>query len=300
VSESRRAIIVGSAGQDGRLLTDFLRTKHYALTLVTRTSCDITDVEQVNALVKSTNPNEIYFLAAHHHSSEAVPELQDELQAKSFAVNTIAWEYFLKAAAAYRKDCRLFYASSCLVFAANDYALLDEQSQMAQGEIYSRSKQASMQLCREYRETLALHASCGILFNHESVYRAPNYLSKKIARAAANATPLILGSLDALADWGNAADYVHAMHAMLQMPTPDDYVIATGVSHSVREFAEIAFTHVGLDYRNYVREDRSLLTRPPERRIGNATKLHTATGWEPSVSFEQMIRQLVQFERAAA
>ncbi len=297
------AIIVGSDGQDGKLLTEYLRAKNYGLTLVTRKSHDITETTQVEALVRKTSPSEIYYLAAYHHSSEMERGAAAELLEKSIEINATAWGYFLDAAAQHQKNCRLFYASSCHVFEEKKDGLIDEHSPVAPSSAYAISKQAGMELCRRYRKQHSLHASCGILFNHESVYRSEAYLSKKIAKAAAQAArnqggSLRIGNLEAVADWGAGEDYVIAMHNILQLRQPDDYIVATGVSHSVREWLDTAFRHVGLDYKNYVTEDSSLLQKQPERRIGDSTKLRKATHWQPKISFTQMIHRLVDFELA--
>jgi GDPmannose 4,6-dehydratase len=300
----RRAVIIGSAGQDGRLLTEYLQHKPYALTLVTRHTMDITDASQVQALVRDVAPDEIYYLASHHHSSEADTGTPLQLAAQSEAINVSAWQHVLEAAR-YVPKCRCFYASSCLIFTPSDTALLHEQSPMEPQETYGHTKLAAMQLAAQYRQTHGLHVSCGILFNHESTFRQPYFLSKKIAKAAADAASgrdgrLVLGNLQAVVDWGDAADYVAAMHTMLQQDSPDDYVVATGVAHTVRDFVEVAFRCAGAEYTDYVTENASLLTRRPQRRIGDATKLRLATGWEVSVSFEKMVQRLVECERKAA
>ncbi len=249
--KARRAVIIGSAGQDGRLLTEYLQQKRYALTLVTRNTLDITDATQVQSLLRDVVPDEIYYLASHHHSSEADIGTPPQLAVQSEAINVRAWQHVLEAAR-HMPNCRLFYASSCLIFAPNDTALLNEQSLMDPQEVYGHTKLAAMRLAAQYRQTHGLHISCGILFNHESVFRQPHFLSKKIAKAAADTASgrggrVVLGNLQAAVDWGDAADYVTAMHAMLQKDASDDYVVATGVAHTVRDFAEVAFRCVGAE-----------------------------------------------------
>ncbi len=302
--KARRAVIIGSAGQDGRLLTEYLQQKKYALTLVTRNTLDITDAAQVQALIRNVVPDEIYYLASHHHSSEAETGTPQQLAAQSEAINVSAWHHVLEATK-YVPNCRVFYASSCLIFAPSDTVLLHEQSPMDPQEVYGHTKLAAMRLAAQYRHAYGLHVSCGILFNHESVFRQPHFLSKKIAKAAADAASgrgghVVLGNLQAAVDWGDAADYVAAMHAMLQQDTSDDYVVATGVAHTVRDFAEVAFRCAGAEYTDFVTEDAALLKRPSQRRIGDATKLRSATGWKARVPFDKMVQRLVEFECKAA
>jgi len=144
----------------------------------------------------------------------------------------------------------------------------------------------------------------GILFNHESSLRTPNYLSKRIARAAASISragngTLSLGNLDATVDWGAAEDFVDAMHKMLQLQAADSFIVATGVPHTVSDFAEIAFNRVGLDYRNHVEVNTAHITRAPETRIGNPAKLMQATNWKITIPFDEMVVRLVEHELRA-
>jgi len=157
-----------------------------------------------------------------------------------------------------------------------------------------------------YRESYGLHASCGILFNHESPRRSETFVTRKITRAAARIKLgmqdiLRLGNLDAKRDWGYAADYVEAMWLMLQRDQPGDYVIATGESRSVREFCEKAFQHVGLDYRDHVEIDHDLY-RPAEvdRLIGDASKARRELGWQPKMSFDELVATMVAADLALA
>jgi GDPmannose 4,6-dehydratase len=165
---------------------------------------------------------------------------------------------------------------------------------------YGISKVTGFDLCRNYRETYGMYCVCGLLFNHESPRRGFEFVTRKItSRAAAIklglAKELRLGNLDARRDWGHSADYVRAMHAMLQQDAPDDYVIASGETHSVRELAEIAFAHVGLDYRDYVVVDQRFF-RPAETGVlvGDASKAKRVLGWEASYTFEQLVKEMVE------
>lgn len=164
---------------------------------------------------------------------------------------------------------------------------------------YGISKVAAFELTRNYREAYGIHASSGILFNHESPRRGYEFVTRKItsgiaAILAGRAKQLQLGNLDAQRDWGHAADYVRAMWAMLQQPAPDDYVVATGETHSVREFADIAFRTVGLDYREYVISDQRFF-RPAEvdLLLGDYSKARTTLGWYPQVAFRDLVTEMV-------
>lgn len=301
----RKAIIVGSNGQDGQLLAAHLRLKDYEVVGVGRTTHDIANPAQVEELVGSVKPDEVYYLAAHHHSSEAAPELGKVLLERSFSVNVLSFGYFLQALAEHRPQCAAFYASSSHVFPGNGSGNLSEANEKKPGSIYAITKFAGMQVCDHYRLQHGLKVSAGILFNHESSLRPANYLSKRIARAAASISregrgTLSLGNLDATVDWGAAEDFVDAMHRMLQLEAGDDFVVATGVPHTVADFAEVAFRRVGLDYRNHVDVNPARMTRARETRIGNPSKLMQATGWKVTIPFDEMVVRLVEHELRVA
>ena len=297
----RRAIIVGSKGQDGQLLADLLRGKEYELILVSRGQPDITNASAVSNLVSGTNPDEIYFLAAHHHSSESELESDGPLFRQSSDIHVLSAVNFLDAIASKVPAARFFYASSSHIFPHSAGHLLDEETAPVPENIYAITKHFGMMACRFYRDRRKVFASCGIFFNHESALRSPTYLSRKIAIAAATISKhktgeLVLGDLDALVDWGYAPDYVEAMHRVLQLENPSDYVIASGKAHTVRQFVEIAFSHVGLDYMAHVKVQPNLLSKRVETRIGNASRIKADTGWSPTVSFEEMVMMMVDAE----
>lgn len=301
----RKAIIVGSNGQDGQLLAALLHSKGYDVVGVGRATHDIANPVQVEELISGVKPDEVYYLAAHHHSSEATPELGKVLLERSFSVNVLSLGYFLQALAEQRRQCGVFYASSSHVFSGHGAAgTLNEDCEKRPGSIYAITKFAGMQVCEHYRLQHGLKVSVGILFNHESSLRTSNYLSKRIARAAASIAKegrgvLSLGNLDATVDWGAAEDFVDAMHRMLQLEAGDDFIVATGVPHTVADFAEVAFRYVGLDYRNHVEVDPTRMTRVPETRIGNPAKLMQATGWRITIPFDEMVERMVEHELGA-
>jgi GDPmannose 4,6-dehydratase len=175
----------------------------------------------------------------------------------------------------------------------------DESTRFAPRNAYAITKVAGAHACALYRERYSLHVSVGILYNHESPLRGPRFVSQRIVRGAwrARREPgyrLKLGSLSAVVDWGYAPDYVDAMVRIVSHPVPDDYVIATGEPHTVREFVEIAFARLGLDWREHVEEEASLVTTTSATLIGDSTKLRARTGWSPTVGFEQMVDILLR------
>jgi len=297
------AIIVGSSGQDGQLLSDRLEGIGYKIIGLKRDTLDITKPHDVTKLVKQVRPREIYFLAAHHHSSE--DELQDEgeLFRKSIEVHVIAVVNFLDSIANYSPTTRFFYASSCLIFAPAENELQTENTELHPESPYAITKVFGMMACRHYRNK-GIFASSGILYNHESPLRSKRFVSRKIVSAAAeiiqNQTgSLALGDLEAKVDWGYAPDYVKAMHLILQTDHPKDYIIASGQANTVRKFADIAFRRVGLDYRDHLSSESQKIYRTNLTRIGNSTLLRQETGWKPSISFEEMVYKMVDAEITA-
>jgi GDPmannose 4,6-dehydratase len=297
----RTAIIVGSGGQDGRYLSDLLHQNNYHVVGVSRNEIDITNVASVNDLVRECRPNEVYLLAACHHSAESCFESDEELFEKSQAIHTTSTVHFLEAIASQFPKARLFYAASSHIFPDSGRRLLDESSVPMPSSIYAITKYAGMLACRYYRERRGVFASCGILFNHESSLRAPHFLSRKIALAVAQIAygmteEIEVGNLEAVVDWGFAPDYVEAMRLILQTKIPDDYVIATGVPHTVRDFVDVAFRCVGLDYRDYVRMQPDLLKKKVETRLGDSGRLRRRTGWATSITFAEMVELMVRHE----
>jgi GDPmannose 4,6-dehydratase len=204
-----------------------------------------------------------------------------------------------------RSKARLFYASSSLVFGNPDEAPQNENTPRRPVCAYGTTKLAGMNICDIYRREHGMFCCSGILFNHESPYRSPQFVTKKIVSGAVKIhlglqNELTLGSLAARTDWGAATDYVAAMRAILSLPEPDDFVVATGKLHSVRDFARAAFSALGLEYEQYVREDPALVQRPIRTipLVGDTSKLTAATGWSPQIGFEAMIQEMVQEERA--
>lgn len=297
-----KALIVGSAGQDGTLLVNRLRALGCDVLGVTKSSGHaIEDAAAVAALIASFQPDEVYFLAAYHHSSEDPPIEPLELFRHSYAVHVTGLLHFLEAIRKHAPEACLFYAASSLIYGDVVETPQTEGTPFRPTCAYGITKTAGVQMCRYYRKTHAVCASVGILYNHESQLRAEKFVSKKIVKAAweikrGTRDKLVLGNLDAEIDWGYAPDFVEAMRLILALDVADDFIVATGELHTVREFVELAFGHLGIDWRHHVEENRTLITRPPLRRMGDATKLARATGWRPSTSFPEMVRALIDAE----
>lgn len=310
-------IIVGADGQDGRILHERLVEDGCTILDIARESVrstedsapartDITDREQVAALIGDWHPDQIYYLAAHHHSSqEQAGSDTIRLFEKSHAVHVLGLLHFLEAIKNAAPQARLFYAASSLVFGDVTSEMQDERTPMNPRCIYGITKASGLHCCRFYRETHGVFAAAGILYNHESAYRQEKFVSQKIIRAALEIAAgrqekLILGDLSARIDWGYAPDFVAAMTRILALDGAEDFVIATGEAHTVLEFVEIAFRLAGLDWKSHVEENPAVLQRRRITLVGDASKLRDATGWHPTVTFPEMVALLLKSQRAAS
>jgi GDPmannose 4,6-dehydratase len=318
-----KALITGITGQDGSYLAELLLSKQYEVHGVVRRSStfstgriehiyprlhlhygDLCDGSAMSRLVRKIEPDEVYNLAAQSHVRVSFD--QPEYTADATGVGALR---LLEAVRDYRDiskhEVRYYQASSSEMFGKVAETPQRETTPFYPRSPYGCAKAYAHWTTVNYRESYGLHASCGILFNHESPRRGETFVTRKIARAAARISrglenELPLGNLDALRDWGYAGDYVRAMHLMLQQDEPDDYVVATGQMHSVREFCELAFGMLGLDWRQYVVADPRL-HRPAEvdLLLGDATKAREKLGWSPRVGFEQLVRMMVEREEQA-
>lgn len=292
---------MGSGGQDGRLLNSHLLELNYSVIGLKRDSIDILNFNEVGKLVSETQPTEVYYLAAHHHSSEADISNDVNLFENSFNVNVHGLINFLNAIEIHSPKSRIFYASSSLIFGEPHDEIQTEASVLSPESPYAISKVAGMMACKFYREHKNVFASTGILYNHESPLRSPFFVSRKIVQAAVkiyreSGGTLTLGDLDVYVDWGYAADYVNAMQLILNVSMPNDYIVATGEAHSIREFVELSFNFVGLDYRNYVKHNPDILCRSNSRRVGDPSLLKKETGWRASVNFEDLVALMMREE----
>jgi GDPmannose 4,6-dehydratase len=313
----RKALISGITGQDGSYLAEMLLAKGYEVHgMVRRVAIEdpehrlwrikgihadvglhpssLESYPSVFRVMQLVQPDEIYHLAAQSYVSYS---FEDEFSTLNTNIN--GTHYML---AAYKDVCpsaRFYFAASSEMFGGTGVSPQSESTPFHPRSAYGISKLAGFELTRNYREAYRLHASSGILFNHESPRRGFEFVTRKITSHVARiklgrARQLKLGNLDARRDWGHAAEYVRAMWMMLQQEAPDDYVVATGETHTVREFLEIAFKHVGLDYRDYVVIDPQFY-RPAEVHLllGDCAKAREKLGWRHSQSLVDMIHEMV-------
>jgi GDPmannose 4,6-dehydratase len=310
---AKRAVVTGITGQDGSYLAELLVEKGYEVVgAVRRLSspnmwrlenvldrveirpADLLDQLSLIRLISDVRPHEFYNLAA----MSFVPASWDQpLLTGEF--NSLGVTRVLEAIRHVDPNIRLYQASSSEMFGKVREVPQTELTPFHPRSPYGVSKVFGHYITVNYRESYGLFACSGVLFNHESPRRGLEFVTRKVTDAVARiklglADSLPLGNLDAHRDWGFAGDYVRAMWLMMQQDQPDDYVIATGVSHSVRELAEIAFGHVGLDWQKYVRIDPKLL-RPAEvdHLIGDPSKARAVLGWEPTVDFRGLVTMMV-------
>lgn len=310
------AVIYGCTGQDGSYLADLLILKDYQVIGVKRRSSVINttnvdhlyehpnfqmvygsmnDVGSMYRLLSRVKPAEIYNLAAQSHVRTSF-EIPEE------TVDTVGMGT-MRLLEVVRNACpttRLYQASSSEMYGDNMDPMKNEETRMTPASPYAAAKLLAHNLVRNYRVGYGMHASSGILFNHESPRRGETFVTRKITRAVARIKlglqdKLSLGNLDAIRDWGYAGDYVEAMWLMLQQDKPDDYVIATGDTHTVREFVESAFDLAQLDWKKYVHID-SRLMRPHEVPFlqGDSSKAKRVLGWEPKIKFNDLVKMMYE------
>jgi GDPmannose 4,6-dehydratase len=323
MSQVKKALITGVTGQDGSYLAEFLLAKGYEVHGIIRRSSsfntgrvmgiyqdphvadarfflhygDVTDSSSVEKIINKVLPDEIYHLASQSH-------VRVSFDIPLYTVDSVAMST-LRILEAIRnlsdtKKIRFYQASS-----SEMYGLVQETPQKETTPFYPRSPYAcgkvmGFWMAVNYREAYDIHASNGILFNHESPRRGETFVTRKITRGLAQIlakkeSKIFLGNLDAKRDWGFAKDYVEAMWLMLQQPKGDDFVVATGETHSVREFLDECFGLVGLDWKEYVEVDPRYY-RPTEVDVllGDASKAKRVLGWKPRTSFKELVRLMVQ------
>jgi GDPmannose 4,6-dehydratase len=312
-----KAIITGISGQDGSYLAELLVSKGYEVHgLVLRSELEesaqrlgrlsavvdqitlhpasIETYPSIYRIVERVKPDECYHLAAQSFSQSSFDE-----EFLTFNSNINGTHYMLSALKEAAPNCRFFFAASSEVFGRADTSPQQEQTPFHPRSVYGISKATGYYLTNYYRDNYHMYASSAILYNHESPRRGVQFVTRKITHGAVRikngqASELRMGNLDAVRDWGFAGDYVEAMWRMLQQPQAEDFVIATGETHSVREFCEVAFNRVGLDYRDYVVVDERFY-RPNEAvtLMGDAARARQVLGWQPKVSFRQLVEMMV-------
>ena len=315
----KTALITGIGGQDGSYLSEFLLDKGYRVVgtvpdddpvnidrirhLLHRIEIvqdDLLDQYRLELIFRDHRPDEVYNFAAN---SVLAASFQQPILATM--VLAMGVTRILEAIRKVTPEARFFQASSSEIFGKPAEVPQSETTPFHPRNPYGVSKVYGHLMTMTYRENYNLYTCSGILYNHESPRRSPDFVSRKITRAAAMiklglAGDLRLGNLDARRDWGFAGDYVRAIWLMLQQPQPDDYVLATGETHSVRELCEEAFSHLGLEYRKYVVQEAESF-RPPEtaQLVGNPGKARRILGWTPEVSFRDLIRTMVDADLEA-
>lgn len=321
-----KALITGITGQDGSYLTELLLDLGYEVHgVVRRTStlersrlahlyrnpliygqrlflhyADLDDATTIRRILTKIMPEELYHLAGQSHVG-----LSFEIPESTIQTTALATLRILEMMRDLPNPPRLYHASSSEIFGNPEQSPQDELTPLNPVSPYGCAKSFATQMVRVYRDSFGLFASNGIMFNHESPRRGEHFVTRKICRAAAAIklglqAELVLGDLAAERDWGHAREYVHGMWLSLQHQTPEDFVFATGEVHTVRDAVEFAFTTMGLDWRDHVRQDERFL-RPSEsnRLVGNPAKAQRLLGWQRRVSFEQLINEMTQAEHDA-
>jgi GDPmannose 4,6-dehydratase len=299
-----RALVIGSRGQDGVLLTSLLVDRGWEVSGLVRGDLDLCHFPSVKEVL-SSGYDHVYYLAAYHQSSQdSALACERELYEKSTQVHVEGLLNFLDAIRSVAPTTRVFYAASSLVFGSPEQELQDEDTPLNPLCIYGITKSNGIQLCRYFREKHGIFASAGILFNHESPLRQRKFVIPKIIHGAiaisrGSTQKLQLGDLSARVDWGYATDYVDAMHRILCLDCPDDFVVASGETHSVQDVVETVFAALGLNWTQHIVETPSLLTRQRTVLRGDSSKLRQRTGWEPTVDFSTMILRLLDIAKNA-
>jgi GDPmannose 4,6-dehydratase len=314
---SKCALLTGITGQDGSYLSEWLLAQGYEVHGIVRRvaledpdhrlsrlkdirsrlhlhAASLESYASIHRVVHEVQPNECYHLAAQSFVSYS---FDDEFSTLNANIN--GTHYLLAALKALAPACRFYFAGSSEMFGMAETVPQNEDTRFHPRSSYGISKVAGFDLTRNYREAYGMYAASGILFNHESPRRGFEFVTRKITSGVARilagkSAELPLGNLEAQRDWGHAREYVTAMWLMLQQSAPDDFVVATGECHSVREFVELAFSHAGLDYTKYVTTDPQLF-RPAEINLlkGDAAKARRVLGWRHHVTFQDLVHEMV-------
>jgi len=323
----KRALITGITGQDGSYLAELLLSKGYEVHGTIRKSStfntkridhlyqdpheencrlflhyvDLGDATSVSDVVNKVEPDEVYNLAAQSHVHTSF-----SLSAYTVDITGLGALRLLEAIRRSRCDARFYQASSSEMFGKTAESPQKETTPFNPQSPYACAKVLAHNVTLNYRESYGMFASAGILFNHESPRRGETFVTRKITRGIARIMAgkekhLYLGNLDAKRDWGYAGDYVEAMHMMLTHDKPDDFVIATGESHSVKEFLDEAFSAAGLEKDDYVKVDKRYL-RPSDvnNLVGDYSKAKEVLGWEPKVKFRELVKMMLEADMREA
>ena len=307
----KRALITGIAGQDGSFLAELLVEKGYQILGLLKKGEDTSNLSQIVGSIQleeteatrrddfirwisNFSPDEVYNFAG----LSFIPDCWDNPNL-AFEVNTLFVANFLEALKNHAPGARYYQASSSEIFGDPPYTPQDENTPYNPANPYGVSKLASHLLTNMYRRRYGLFAVSGILYNHESPRRPVHFVTQKIARAAAEISmgrteKLRLGNVDARRDWGFAGDFIRGIWLMLQQEKPLDYILATGGTHSIKDFLQIAFSHLGLDSTDWVETDPNLI-RPVEvgKLVGNPSRAKEILGWEPQITFQELVIMMV-------
>lgn len=317
-----RALITGITGQDGSYLAEFLLEKGYEVHGIVRRvaledaehrlwrlrhlldtvklhSASLESFASIYKVMREVKPDEVYHLAAQSFVSYS---FEDEFSTMNTNIN--GTHYVLQSVRDLAPEARFYFAGSSEMMGKVKTVPQTEETPFHPRSVYGISKVAGFDLTRNYREAYDLHASSGIFYNHESPRRGFEFVTRKITSSVAKiklglAKELRLGNLEAKRDWGHARKYVEAMWLMLQQKEPDDYVIATGLTHSVREFAKIAFDYANLNYEDHVRTDATLFRLAEvDLLMGDCSKAKEKLGWSYDITFEDLVKEMVDADLA--
>jgi GDPmannose 4,6-dehydratase len=315
------ALIIGANGQDASYMAELLIEKDYIVhgtirrnsvpesqttriqslidnNQITLHYMDLTDPVSVESIINELKPDEIYHLAAQSHV-----QISFELAKYTLDVNSGGTLSILESVRKFSPKSKIYHAATSEMFgnSIDTDGYQRETTRLSPVSPYGCSKLYAHSLCNNYRNAYGMFICSGILFNHESPRRGINFVTNKVALEAVKiklglSNELVMGNLDAARDWGHAKDYVQGMWLMLQQETPDDYVLATGVSHSVRELVNYVFTRLGLHWSEYVKQDDKF-QRAEELHFlkGDATKAKEKLGWKPSYTFETMLDEMIEY-----
>ena len=314
---AKTAFITGIAGQDGSYLSEYLKSLGYRVTGIVRRNSvvehqkdrlsellgiefmygDVLDPVSLNNALAGFNPDEIYNLAAQSHV-----RISSDIPVFTVSTNALGVLNILESYKLLSSKAKFYQASSSEMFGTSVDAdgYQRESTPMNPVSPYGCAKVFGYNITRHYREAYGLHITNGILFNHESPRRGSNFVTNKVVKTAVQIklgqkSILEMGNLDSFRDWGHSADYVRAMHAIVNAEIPSDYVVATGITHSVRDLCDYVFMRLDLDYNKYVVQNPKFL-RPQELKYlkGDATRIKAELGWKPSYTFETLLDEMIQ------
>ena len=315
----RTALITGIAGQDGSYLSELLLEKGYEVHGIVRRNsvpehqesrldflgdsitchyADLLDVGSLYRLIELVKPDEIYNLAAQSHV-----RISYEIPQFTASTNAMGVLNLLDAIRMTNSKIKFYQASSSEMFGSSvdSDGFQRETTPMHPVSPYGCAKLYAYSITRNYRAAYGLFAVNGILFNHESPRRGSNFVTSKVIKTAVEIkyglrNSLVMGNLDSYRDWGHSRDYVRAMHAIINHKTPEDFVVATGQTRSVRDLLEITFSNLGMDYRNYVTQDKRYMRAEELPYLkGDASKIKSVLGWKPEITFDELIEEMIAF-----